>query len=217
MSGMYLTPVIKNIRILRLNAKYLPLLRANEFPTARSHIVARSFVGIPAHQSLRSAGFLLTTRQSGRISCSQMWSDSSTLSSRTSLRSFNAFRRFSSVIGFRFSFTKFKPIPVYGWYSPATRLRLIIFSQSAICFLSSSRLLGGKNVGRVLLTTLSNILGPVERVGLWPEDGRGSVALANDDEGECMGRDGVETDFGLGSEGESTLGFSCEARARASK
>lgn len=47
-------------------------------------------------------------------------------------------------------------------YSPATRLSFIICSQSAICFRSSARGLGGKNVGRVLLMTLSSILGPMD-------------------------------------------------------
>jgi hypothetical protein len=41
-------------------------------------------------------------------------------------------------------------------------------SQSAICLLSSCLGLGGRYAGRVLLTTFSSALGPVERVGLWP-------------------------------------------------
>jgi hypothetical protein len=45
---------------------------------------------------------------------------------------------------------------------PAALLRFIIFSQSARCLLSSSLLFGGRNDGLVLLTTLSNILGPVD-------------------------------------------------------
>lgn len=47
-------------------------------------------------------------------------------------------------------------------YSPAARLRFIICSQSAMCFLSSARGFGGKNVGRVLLMTLSSMLGPMD-------------------------------------------------------
>lgn len=58
--------------------------------------------------------------------------------------------------------------------------------QSAMCFSSSWRGLGGKNVGRVLLRTFSNVLGPAERVGLWTNGfwgGCRSDCGADDDEG----------------------------------
>ena len=51
---------------------------AKEFPTARSHIVARSLVGIPAHQRFRIAGLRWTAFQSGRISFSHICNDCST-------------------------------------------------------------------------------------------------------------------------------------------
>ncbi len=57
----------------------------------------------------------------------------------------------------------------FGWVDygvPAALLRFIILSQSARCFWSSSLLFGGRNDGLVLLTTLSNILGPTDREGL---------------------------------------------------
>ena len=53
---------------------------------------------------------------------------------------------------------------------PAALLCFIIFSQSAICFLSSSFGFGGRNEGRVLLSTFSNVLGPDDREDLWLED-----------------------------------------------
>lgn len=50
---------------------------------------------------------------------------------------------------------------------PAARLRLIMFSQSAMCLLSSSLDLGGRYVGLVLLITFSRVLGPtIDCVGL---------------------------------------------------
>ena len=75
----------------------LPLLNTSVFPTAFCHMVALSFVGIPAHQSFRNAGFRRTTVQSGTISRSQWWMDSSIFCSRANRRSCNAFRLFSSV------------------------------------------------------------------------------------------------------------------------
>lgn len=74
----------------------LPLLSASEFPTAFCHIVARSFVGIPCHQSFRSLGSLCTTFQFGKISRSQCTNESSIRLSRAYRRSCRALRRFSS-------------------------------------------------------------------------------------------------------------------------
>lgn len=75
----------------------LPLLNTSVLPTAFCHMVALSFVGIPAHQSFRNAGFRCTTVQSGTISRSQWWMDSSIFFSRANRRSCNALRLFSSV------------------------------------------------------------------------------------------------------------------------
>jgi hypothetical protein len=74
----------------------IPLLSANGLPTAFSHIVARSFVGMPCHHSLRKAGFLYTAFQSGTISASQRARFSSMAFSRAILRSCKAFLRFSA-------------------------------------------------------------------------------------------------------------------------
>jgi hypothetical protein len=49
---------------------------------------------------------------------------------------------------------------------PAALLRFIILSQSARCFMSSTLFLGGRKDGLVLLTTFSNTLGPIDRLGL---------------------------------------------------
>jgi hypothetical protein len=83
-------------RRMRVNPLLVPLDSARVFPTARSHIVARSLVGIPLHQSFRIAGLRWTILQSGKISFSHMCSDCSILSSLVSRRSCNAFLRFSS-------------------------------------------------------------------------------------------------------------------------
>ena len=81
---------------MRVNPLLVPLDNAKEFPTARSHIVARSLVGIPRHQSFRISGLRWTTFQSGKIPFSHMCSDCSILSSLASRRSCSAFLRFSS-------------------------------------------------------------------------------------------------------------------------
>lgn len=90
------------LQLGHLLIEYLPLLSANAFPTARSHMDARSFVGIPFHQSFRREGFLLTTFQSGTISFSQICIDSSMCFSRVRRRSLRAFRLFSAIFKFRY-------------------------------------------------------------------------------------------------------------------
>ena len=57
-------------------------------------------------------------------------------------------------------------------------------SQSAKCFKSSAFGFGGKNVGLVLLITLSSILGPIERATLClPETAELEAASEADEEG----------------------------------
>ena len=64
-------------------------------------------------------------------------------------------------------------------HSPAALLSLIISSQSCRCFRSSARGLGGSHVGRVLLITLSSMLGPTDFDGRWRVVGvGGSFILA---------------------------------------
>ncbi len=55
--------------------------------------------------------------------------------------------------------------PVDRVHSPAALLRFIISSQSCRCFWSSARGFGGSHVGRVLLMTLSSMLGPTDFEG----------------------------------------------------
>jgi hypothetical protein len=81
---------------------------------------------------------------------------------------------------------------------PAALLRFIILSQSARCFWSSSLLFGGRKEGLVLLTTLSNTLGPTDRVGLWLiEDGGDDADDAGREptDGGGKRRDGVDADL----------------------
>jgi hypothetical protein len=79
---------------------------------------------------------------------------------------------------------------------PAALLRFIIISQSARCLSSSSLLFGGRKGGLVLLTTLSNTLGPIDRVGLWlTEDGGDDDDDAGREPTGGKRRDGVDADL----------------------
>lgn len=94
MSGSYLQVEDQNMYVENINT--LPLLKARGLPTARSHILARNFVGIPFHHTLRNSGFFNTTLQSGTISFSQSCNESSIFLSLVNRRSCSALLRFSA-------------------------------------------------------------------------------------------------------------------------
>jgi hypothetical protein len=77
-------------------------------------------------------------------------------------------------------------------------------SQSAICLLSSCLGLGGRYAGRVLLTTFSSALGPVERVGLWPG---GNFDIGEADEVEAETGEICEVVAEVGEEGEGAASW----------
>lgn len=107
-------------------------------------------------------------------------------------------------------------------HSPAALLRFIISSQSCRCFWSSARGFGGSHVGRVLLMTLSSMLGPTDFDGLWRAVGVGGsaifavVGVGSEDE-EGRGRAEVEAatawdDVRLSGEGGPLVrNSSCDA------
>lgn len=139
----------------------VPLLRANGFPTACSHREGRSLEGMPFHQRRRRPGLIWTTRQSGTISLCHTGIEYSTLFSRSCRRARSSSRRFSAG---RKSVRGTGCLVDYN--VPATRLCFIMAFQSLRCLSSSVRGFGGRKEGRVLLTTLSRILGPaVDLVG----------------------------------------------------